>query len=220
MKQSAWFIVVCVILLPGCRGMRWAQEHFVQGQEVAQAKPARDIVRDNVRSAYIYHEFETAGIFDVLFLSPAVRQAYVDTYAAKHLLSREAKEKMEHEQHNDFAHNLSFIVMGYMPENSMPIGDDKSLWSIVLQGTDKILKPRSSKSYELNPEYEYFLKDKVSKHKYVYLVKFDAITEHGQATTSSEMELTLATVSRKVTLRWPGDCFDSRKLPGPRGVNC
>lgn len=219
MKQSAWFILV-LLLLPGCRGMRWAEEHFVQGEELAGAKSAREVVRDTVRSAQIYHEFDTVGLFDVLFLSPAVRQAYVDTYAAKYSLSREAKEKMEHEQRNDFEHNLSFIVMGYMPENTMPIGDDKSLWSIVLKGTDKALKPRSSKSYELNPEYEYFLKDKVSKHKYIYLVKFDAVTEEGARTTGPEMELTLATESRKVTLRWPGDCFDSRRLPGPVGVNC
>jgi hypothetical protein len=199
MKQSASLIIL-LVFLPGCRAVRWAEEHFEQGQEVAGAKMARAVVKDTLRSVSIYHEFDTVGLFDVLLLTPAVRQAYVDTYAAKYHVSPDEKEKLIREQRKESENTVTFIVMAYMPENTMPVGDDKSLWSVVLQGERKPLTPFSSKSHELNPEYEYFLKDKISKHKYIYLVKFDIEKEKPR----KDIELTLATVDRKVTLKWTG----------------
>jgi len=211
MKQSAPLIFL--LLLPGCRAMHWAESHFEQGTPIEGAKSVRDLVASYVRSANIYHEFDTVGLFDVLMLTPAVRQAYVDIYAAKYKLSPEEKEKKAQEQRKEAEHTLSFIVLAYMPDNTMPIGDDNSLWSIVLKGANKWVAPRSSKSYELEPEYAYFLKNKVSKHKYVYLVKFDVAE-------MQNVELVLAMHDRQTTLRWPGNCFDKNNLPGPRGENC
>lgn len=205
MKQTQFFVTL-ILLLPGCgRLVDWSKHHFDQG--TSRDLPTRT-VRKHVRHARVYDDFSTVGLFDVLWLSDDVRQAYVDAYASKFLKDAASKESFLRRQLAENDHFLSFYVMSYVPDNTLPLGDKGSLWSVLLKVGNKYYEPKNVQSVELNPEYMKFLEPVMTKFKTVYLVKFERKDTEGAAILSSksrELGIEFRTLDKSTRVAWSVD---------------
>jgi hypothetical protein len=202
MKYVGMTMLIFWLTMPGCRMSDWGLSHFEQG-DVRQTP--KEMVLAHVRSAKIYDEFTTVGIFDALWLSDAVLVANADARAAKFAQDPEARDAYLTQQRIDNASFISFYVVSYMPNNSYPLADKQSLWSAILLVGDKRYEPLSVQSVDLSPEYLFFLDKILNRHKMVYLVKFARNDKQGKSILSSDtdaMKLWMSTVDRSVNLVW------------------
>jgi hypothetical protein len=165
-----------MMLFSGCgcnRYINWAKDVF------NQAKPMpyySTIAEKYVRSARIYEQFTTLGIFDAIWLHDQVRVAYVRSHATKNCMTDEAYDRMlksELDQNQDY---ISFYVLAYFPDqDDISLKDQNSIWSMSLLVDDKCYAPVEIKKIDdLPQEYKAFLYLRYTRFKLVYLVRFNA----------------------------------------------
>lgn len=196
--------------LSGCgsRVTDWMAEHVEHGNVRTVPK---EKVLSYLRTARIYDEFSTVGIFNVLWLSSPVRQAYVDVHAAKYAMSSDKKDDFMCRQRIENDNYISFYVLGYIPGNAPALGNKRCPWNLELKVHDKLYTPKSIEVVELSPEYTMFLRKYLNNYKTIYLVRFAAKDGKGNEILQPRtrmMSLRLSTVDRSTLLTW---YFDKNK---------
>lgn len=198
------FLLVCCLLLvlPDCvRVIDWGKRHISQGTKLVTPE---ERVRTFIRSAKVYDRLSTCALFDVLWLADVVREAYVEVHVQKFGKSDTVRAELLKQEYDDSQRFVSFYVCAYMPLNTMPLGDVKSRWSVLLDSNGVLHVPVSVKSVELTPEYAFFLADVLSRYKTVYYVKFDRHdTQGNDLLTAKELRLVFRSEKRSAAIVWP-----------------
>ncbi len=174
MKEQFNLFLVAMLFLPGCsKIVQWGKDSFAQGQKV----PDYTVVpREYIRSAIIYDQFKTQALFDVLWLSDEVRNAYVDTHIMRTGKSSEQKELLLRRELEENNHYVTFYVLSL---HSISLIDPQPLWITSLKVDDEVYQPVEIKYIDISPEYILFFGKKMSGFKVAYQLKFDAHTVDG-----------------------------------------
>jgi len=209
MKQVALLCSLLIMLLSfsGCgRYVCWMKDVFNQGDKLETFSCD---VEGYIRSARVYDQFDTLGLFDGLWLNHVVRHAYVDSYSLKHCLSENdylALLNQELEQADNF---ISFYVLASVPgQYNTLLTDVNSLWTVRLEIDGHCFEPVKLKIVELMPEYQKFFGPRYTIFKTPYLIVFDAIDKDGAPLTSPLTEciaLVFRRVGRETRLVWSMD---------------
>ncbi|MBN1549572.1 hypothetical protein JW872_02825 [Candidatus Babeliales bacterium] len=203
LPYGIWHVALILLLLPGCgRLIDWGTETFNQGEK---REMSRTVINDHFRTVNVYNEFGTAGLFDILWLSNEVRTVYADLNASFHGKTTEAHKSFLRRQLAENDNFISFYVLAVVQQNVAPLGDKQSPWNIRLRVNGQLYAPRDIKDVELNPEYEYLLKDHWTRFRTVYHVKFPRKDLEGNEIITEDTKhiiLHLQTIDRFDEAEW------------------
>ncbi len=192
-------IVVSMVLLPGCGGVvDWANETFDQGKQHADHKATVD---KYMRSIKIYDQFETVALFDILFLSDDIRDAYSKLFSSMHGRSQEAHLTFLRRQLKTNEHFVSFYVLS---THQVPLNLKPAVWSIYLKIGDVAYQPLEIKAIELSPEYNRFFGKRLTNHKRPYEIRFERQDTEGRDILEgvSRIELVCSTPKYHSAVAW------------------
>ncbi len=160
--------------------------HKLSKEETPQGRDLEDhrtVIYDGLRSKTIYDQFSTAAHFDVLKLSDAVREAYVDINVRQHGKDEQTKEAMLRRQLEENKHWITLYILADIRDKThVSLTDKNSFWSPFLVFDDgRKVTPISIKEVELEPEYQYLFGHRFSVFKRSYEVKFPAVDLAGKS---------------------------------------
>ena len=151
MNYFCMIMLFFLVTLSGCgRVVQWGKDNFYQGEDV---KKYSKIPRDYLRSVVAYDQFMTQAVFDAIWLSDAVRTAYVDAFALRTGKSDEQKNMLLRRELEENNHYIGFYVLSLY---NIPLGDPLGDWSVYLKIDDAIYQPVEIKYVDLNSEYKTF----------------------------------------------------------------
>jgi hypothetical protein len=198
--RTMTFIISTILLLPGCgRIMDWGKRTLYQG-EVLNADYA--VPRNFMRSAHAYDQFATVARFDVLWLSPEVRAAYVDFNVRLGGRNADQKAMLLKKQQDESSHYIVFYVL--TPQD-IALGEMNSYWLLFLAIDDVTFDPIEIKSIEPNPIYRAFFGDRYTRFRSVYQVKFDARDINNNqliVDATKKISLYFRSITRELKLDW------------------
>jgi hypothetical protein len=198
-KVSSGLLIILLMSLSGCgRVVDWGMEIFDQGDDLACLNSAAFAY---VRSRTIYDQLETAGMFDVMWLSDQVRTVYADAYARRRGKSDEFKKTFLRRQLEENNHFISFYVLCPF---EFPLGEQNSNWQLFLKINNEMYHPVELKTTELEPEYIGFFAKKHSRFKASYILKFDAFNVEGKKILNPGDDLVLVcrSLDKQIELTW------------------
>jgi len=199
-------IMVCCLLLSGCnRVIDWAKESFYQGDELRDYSV---VPRQFLRSVKVYDQFETLGIFDVLWLSGPVRTAYAQLHSCRHGKSCEHEKAFLRRQLEENKHFIDFYVLTLY---NKPLDGEDSLWSLFLDVDGCRYAPQEIEAIDLSQEYKFFFGKRFGKFKISYMIRFSAQDIENRPLideNTSSISLVFRSVEKETMLSW-----DLLKLP-------
>lgn len=203
--KSIWVYVALMssilILLPGCqRIVEWGKGNFYQGDAADWYVPEN--IKPYLKSVTVYDQFNTVGMFDVLWLSDDVRAAYTEAYTFKRGKDEEHRNLFLRRQ---LAENNHFIVFYILSPQTIPLSGPETDWSIALRIDDDFYTPIEIKRIELSPEYKALFSGRFNRFKIAYQVRFDAKDVEGDSLLSMKtkwMMLYFRSVYKEVELCW------------------
>jgi len=187
------------VLLPGCCRMAdWHKNTFYQGEPVEQFAAA---AQPYIRSLYLYDQLSTVALFDALWLSDAVRTAYVSTYALKTGKGDEFRTNFLRRQIEENKHFITF----YLLSSRAHLDEKDAVWSFSLRVKDRLYTPLDIRVIDLNQEYSSFFGRRYNHFKTVYEIKFNALTTEEKPIldgTVQEISLCIRSLDKKAELTW------------------
>ncbi|HJM68463.1 MAG TPA: hypothetical protein QGF02_00820 [Candidatus Babeliales bacterium] len=208
MKHWRLLLVCLPLLLANCGGrfVDWGKCQFNQGCDLPNNV---NCVQDYIRSVRVYDEFTTLGIFNAIWLAPAVQNAALDTRALKYNLSNRDKKASSEAIIEDANKYVSFYMLAYQPRWLGSIfGKKDSHWNMVLEIDGKRYEPLEIKRKEIediDPIYLGYFRERLTRHKKIYFVRFAATEPGGKSLFTPEThEITLCvrSLSKQVALGW------------------
>lgn len=164
------------------------------------------VANQYLKSANVYDKYTTLAIFDALWLSDSVRDAYVNLNSQKTGKSQTAKEALLNRQIEENKHWISFYVLADIRQQFNGTMNEKSpLWSVYLDlGQDKKVEPESVKEVDLDSEYLFFFGQRFNSFKTAYLVQFPAVDVDGvnYLTGCEVVKLAIRSVDKSCELIW------------------
>lgn len=197
-----------LITVAGCgkRFTTWPKKTFKQADTVAGPI---ERARNYLKTIRLYHQFETLGIFDIMWLSDDVRHAYAQLYALKHGLTAPEHSAYERNQLALNEHQISFYVLAYQPSipQLKPFDMAESNWAAYIS-LDGVSYPSSSIKMVnvFPPEYRAFFGKRYNQFQTPYLISFDAFTGEGKpliTPATKEITLYVSTAEKKGHVSWP-----------------
>lgn len=202
MKRIQIGTVLCglvLITLSGCgRIITWQNNTFYQGEPVEQFTK---VPHSYIRSLYLYDQLSTVCLFDALWLSDAVRSAYVSTHALKTGKGKEFRSNFLRRQLEENKHFITFYLLSITPK----LDEKDAPWSLSLRVNNKVYTPLEVKVIDLSQEYVAFFGRKYNNFKIVYEVKFNALTTEEKPildATVHEMSLCIRSLFKEGVLMW------------------
>lgn len=207
MQKNSITLSLCalsLITLPGCwRTVDWAKSNFYQGTCLAQDTMCID---PYIKSVRVYDLLSVRATFDALWLSDAVRTAYVDLYTMRYGKSDAERDALVS---NQLAENNQYISFFILSSYDVPLIGDNVEWGVFLRVYDHndvvtTLTPVEFKEVDLVPEYRAFFGKKCNQFKVVYLVRFNVCNKEGQSLLMRvhKMALHFRSMCKEVVLEW------------------
>ena len=205
-----FLIASSLILFSGCtRVMDWGTQTFYQGCKV---EPCLQIPKEHIRTARVYDQFNTLGIFNAMWISDDVLKAYTNLYAEKYALNENAANDFLERHRNDNQGFISFFVLGYDPyecNGPLLMNRDKEIpWKIFLKIDDIAYEPYLIKPIEFKEEFKLFFGKLFTKFKTSYVVQF-ALDDLGDNLTLGadipSLVLCFSSMTRKISMIWSLD---------------
>lgn len=191
-----------IVLFPNCgRVIDWGMSNFYQGEE---RKYDRSVMNDYLRSKRVYDQLHTVAMFDVLWLSPAVRTVYADMVSNVYGKNEEQHKVFLRRQLEETRHFISFYVISTY---GISLGDSRSEWVVTLRINDRYYTPIEFRSVELPLEYKSMFGDRCNRFKMPYLVKFDArdVEDNQLLDNADEIALVFRSINKEAVLTWNVD---------------
>ena len=204
-KAKVILLASLCIFLYGCVPYyKLSKSEFPQGKELEISKLG--IVQQYLKSATIYKCFTTLAIFDALWLSDDVREAYVALHSQKSGKSQTSREALLNRQLEENKHWISFYVLADIrQEPNSGMSEKSPLWSTYIDlGCNKKIEPESIKEVELDTENIFFFGEKFNSFKTAYLVQFPACDSDGKSflTDCTVVKLVISSVNKSSELVW------------------
>lgn len=183
------------------------KSEFPQGKDQPDQ---RTIAANYQRTATVYDEFQTKGVFNALWLSDELRTAYVDVYCDKRGLSCDEKEEMLKRQLEENKHWVSFYVLADIrSRTNASLSDENAMWTLYAKlGEYETIVPESIKEIDVEPEFQLFFGKTFNLFKAAYLVKFPitSVTADKLARCNITLvRLIVKSVYKECTLTWDKD---------------
>ena len=155
--------------VPGCgKIVDWAKDTLDQGTDVERSYQRG---RSYLRSITIYDQFDTAGMFDALWLSDEVRTAYAQAYNERRAKPEDVRKNFLRRQLEENNHFITFYVLS---PYEFPLGESHSDWQVFLKVDGAVYLPLSIKVVELDLEYKALFGKRHTRFKESYAVTFAA----------------------------------------------
>jgi hypothetical protein len=178
----------------------------------------RDVTYYNVRSANLYEQFETKGIFNALHLSDGTRTKYVDVYTRKRGIMGASYKAMLNRNLEENKHWISFYLLADIRDKTyVSLSEKNSSWSLYLDmGNGVTIAPESIKEVDIEPEYQAFFGYRFNLFKAAYLVKFPIQDAAGKRYEGDDVDLKLVISSpyKKCELEWKNSDKKAGKKTG------
>jgi hypothetical protein len=192
MKYTVSFsaMVAILFLFPGCtRLIDWTKQSFNQGNTIAYDT---SVPACYIRSIVVYDQLDTSARFDVLWLSDAVRSAYVDVYADRRGYGCEKKDALLQKQ---LSENNQCMVFYVLSPAEYILGDPVSDWTFFLSVGGECFEPVETKPIEMDPEYKLFFGKRFNRFKVATRVTFNACD-------CTEILLQIRSFSKTIQFNW------------------
>ena len=204
------FCILSLIFLPGCwRAVDWAKSNFYQGTCIEQCIQ----VDQYIKSVRVYDLLSVRATFDALWLSDAVRTAYVDLHTMRYGKSDAERDALVRSQ---LAENNQYISFFILSSYEVQLIGDNLEWGVFLRihdhnGLITTLTPVEFKEIDLVPEYRAFFGKICNQFKVVYLVRFSVCNKEGRSLFAAgvhKMALYFRSMNKEVQLVWQleGEC--------------
>lgn len=201
---SRFLLISLMFLVPSCiKYHKILKKEFNQGQD---HNDNREVAHNYIRSATVYDQFETRGIFNALWMADDVRAAYADVYCDKRGRSSEGKDALLKRLLEENKHWITFYMLADIRDRvHSSLSEKTPAWTMYLDvGNGEKIDPVSIKEVELDPEYQFFFGYRFNLSKVAYLVKFPAQDLSGVSYVKQggKVNLVLSSVSKEVELVW------------------
>lgn len=206
-KLGTFFLLFSFLLLPGCyRYIYWAESVVDQGDTIETCACA---VQPYIRSARVYDQFTTLGLFDALWLHDQVVLANACAYASKYGLSIEQYNEYLSKQREENAPYISFYLLTVIPGNiGVLLTDENPVWTVQLKIGNDYYKPAKIKIVELSQEYRFFFGKRLTVFKKQYLIQFNAVDAQNISLIgpfTHHIELVFRRVGHQTSMCWDLD---------------
>ena len=212
MKHAGnWKFIILIgipFILASCGGrfIDWGKCQFNQGCNLPNNF---DCVQDYIRSVRIYDEFVTMGIFNALWLSPAVQEASLDLKSVKFNMSDSQIDASMKAIKGDTQKFVSFYILAYQPRWLGSIfGKKDSHWTMLLNIDGVKYEPLEVKLLEaedVDPTYLGYFGDRLTRHKSIFYVRFPATKPGGESLfteDTDEFTICFRALKKQVALGW------------------
>ncbi len=202
-RAEIYYVMVLSLLagLPGCGPIiNWGKGNFYQGEN---RETHSEIVKPYIRSMTIYDQLTTCAMFDVMWLSDAVRTAYSDVHISRQGFNEERRNTFLRRQLEENNHYITFYVLALVDAK---LGTPETHWSLFLDVDGKRYQPIETKVVELPYEYQVFFCEKWNRFREPYLLRFGAkdINDQQIITADTKQITLIARSARKEhALTWP-----------------
>jgi hypothetical protein len=197
-------IVVLILIHNGCIPYhKLSKTEFPQGQDLDLKSYA--IAQLYLKSSAVYNQFTTLAIFDALWLSDDVRNAYVCQNCLSSGKNEESKQAFLNRQLEENKHEISFYVLADIRQHfGRGLNEKNSYWKPFISVDGQKIEPVLIKEVELDPEYKTFFDPRFSSLKTAYLVQFPATDASGKhyLKDCKKLELTISSVEKACCLEW------------------
>ncbi len=214
-KNYLFFLFGILFIFPGCiKYYKLSNMEFHQGKNHPEDRDALDGTKKRVA---IYDEFRTKAIFDVLYLSDAVRMAYLDINSEKKGYDLNTKNNLKSKEleQNKFWTTF-YILADIRDKKKTSLTDKNSDWSFYLLLDDLTrVQPISIKEIEVEPEYQYLFGSRFNLFQRYYEVKFPAKDLSGNyyINIKESFDLVLSSASKETHVKFnePKDLIAKKK---------
>lgn len=215
MKQEmkSYIPLFLLAVLPGCtRYYEWGKQHFVQ----AEKRPiVNNSVDPYVQRAIVYDQFQTVGMFDVLFYADPVRAHYEQqvqdrfgTLPGKAVTNLPTGGSRVQDTATDTkeAKELVFYVMLSIVDDLMhPLlsaDNTEALWTPMLSVNGQLCRAALVKKVTLEPELKRFFGPIDDRYRVTYKVVFARFDDAGVDRSAQPLQLLLQSAQYKVAFAW------------------
>jgi hypothetical protein len=219
-------VAICAALVSiafsGCkRYIDWGKDVFCQGEKFDAYER---IPRVYLRSARVYDQFTTMGLFTALWLADEVRLAYSCVHARRRGMDEDLQSVFTRRQLEENNHFISFYLLAAEIGDDTLLSNESPPWTIYAQIDGENYKPIEIRYLTSLPmEYRFFFGDYLTSHQQMYLVKFNARDINNKRLINNNvraLSLWLTDGNRKVELKW---CLDNKGrvphcIPWPRNI--
>ena len=209
-------LAVIAMSFSGCiKYYRLSKTEFPQGDK---REDKREQVSEDIQSVAMYDQFSTKGFFDVMWLTPNVRRAYVDSYCNRRGIVGKEREAFAAEYEGKFEGKAIFCVLADVRERDHNLLTEKDPeWTMHLEfEKDKRVTPSKIIKLELDPEVKKMFGHHYSHFKKSYQVEFD-ISQNSLFADSLEkrtFNFIVSSVDKYSKLSWNGIGPKLKKVKG------
>lgn len=205
-------LLLSLVFLSSCiKYHRVLKDEFPQGEDM---QDQRVVAYNYIRTARVYDQFLTEGIFDVLFMSDQVRQAYATMFATRRGLRDEEREKFQADQLKDGEQNVVFYVLADIRTTYADALDgEDAYWSFYIRLNDgRTVAPTSVKQIDIQPEIATFFKHRFVPCKASYVVTFSRQVL-GSDYDAQSLTMIINSPTKRAMLVWdPADHKDASEI--------
>ena len=210
-RAGIWRLMLLIgipFLLANCGGrfIDWGRCQFNQGCPLPNNY---DCVQEYIRSVRVYDQFTTMGIFNALWLAPAVREASLDMKVIKFAMPDQDKNLALKTIEKDTQQYISFYILAHQPRWMGTIfGKPDAEWNLLLDVNGVKHKPLEVKKIDvedLDMTYAGYFGERLNRHKTIFFVRFAATEPGGKSLFTPETDsitLCIRALKRQVALSW------------------
>ena len=217
---SRVFILCSLLGLTGCTELvNWSKDHLQQPDE--QKRNYSVVTAQYLRHKKVYEQFSSLADFTALFLSDAVRLAYLDFYAYRNFKNDEDKQAARTRFLAENDYYITFYVSAwqksteYMNERTLFTGERRLLgdilgaseaeWQVNIRVDGIEYEPETVEQVEIPLEYRVFFGSWLSQFKKTYMLKFPAHDKNNKVILDKDLhdvELVFRRLHQEVRLSW------------------
>ena len=194
--------------MPGCtRYVQWGKKQFIQADKCCDYAAQ---VRPFIRTIDAYDGFSTVGHFDLLWVSPEVRDVYARAFACRRGVPNAQAQAFADGIFKKFDDSVYFYLL--MPDTTqglqpcMDSKDPMSRWAVVLCNGETEYTPTDIRKIDLDPEIKVFFGKRFNKYRILYFVVFDRYSEDGtERFTQSSYTMSIRSSAYNVQACWRSD---------------
>lgn len=209
MKRFITIVGIAALLVgfSGCsRYVTWPADVFFQGTCEDQLCAC---IKNYLRSIRMYDQFSTRGLFDILWLSDQVQEAFVLTRASKkHLMPEQTALLRERERKAFDGYTVVYMFAPLAYDSASSLTHPQSRWSVVLARGDSIIQPYDIINIELGPEYRACIPAHCMRARTAYQVRFA-----GAPLPAEYMKIIISDATCKASAEWKFDACGAICVP-------
>jgi hypothetical protein len=178
-----------ILVFPSCvKYYELSNKECYQGKSMPDRK---EVSKNNLKKLTINDQFSTMAIFDCLWLSDDVRNAYIEMNCSRKGKDEQAKMALLTRQLEENKHWITFYILADIRDKTDgSLSDKNSPWGLFLETPDnRRVAPLSIKEIEIEPEYKFLFGPRFNLFGRTYEVKFPAADLSGVKYLKNQSEI-------------------------------